>query len=314
MTRQQETLARFEHGPFVALGSRLRGVPEVVTLGVKPNFLDYAPEERDLINESKIILYPTDHYAEFFVTAGKDIFPSLETCLYSDDKIKQTTLFNVLRIPHPATRFYYHLHHEEVLGDWEFPFIAKKPRNSAGGRGVFKIENREHLECYLQLNSTAYIQEFIPHDKDLRVILLNYEPVLAYWRIRRNGSFRTNVCQGGSISFDGIPEEGIALAKEAARKCRFNDAGLDLLSHNGKWYVLEANMKYGRMGLAMKGLDLKETIRRKLLRGELLSHARQEPNLGCTSCGAHGGTVGTLGTMGSRRERGSEEAGARESA
>ncbi len=29
---------------FVALGSRLKGVPEVLTLGVKPNFLDYSME------------------------------------------------------------------------------------------------------------------------------------------------------------------------------------------------------------------------------------------------------------------------------
>ena len=260
---------------YVALGSRLRGVPEVRTLGVKPNFLDYTPEERDLMYNAKMILYPTDSYAEFFMTLGKNIFPSLETCLYSDDKLKQTTLFNVLGIPHPTTRFYYHLHHEEVLKDWGFPFIAKRPRASAQGRGVFKIESREQLECYLHLNPIAYIQEFIPHERDLRVILVNYEPILAYWRTRRPENFRTNVYQGGSISFDDIPEEGVALAEEAARKCRFNDAGLDLLPHNGKWYVLEANMKYGRRGLGIKGLDLKEAIRRKLLSGELLPDPRR---------------------------------------
>ena len=270
----QETHGHSETGAYVALGSRLRGVPEIITLGVKPNFLDYTPQERDLIFEAEMILYPTDHYAEFLMTAGKAIFPSLETCLYSDDKIKQTTLFNIVGIPHPKTRFYYHLHHEEVLKDWEFPFIAKRPRASAQGRGVFKIENREQLQYYLQVNSIAYIQEYIPHERDLRVILINYEPILAYWRARTPGGFKTNVYQGGSISFDDIPEEGISLAREAARRCRFNDTGLDLLPRDGKWYVLEANMKYGRTGLGMKGLELKEIIRQKLLSGELLPHPR----------------------------------------
>jgi ribosomal protein S6--L-glutamate ligase len=265
----------FEKGTYVALGSRLRGIPEVRTLGVRPNFLDYSPEERDLIFDAKMILYPTDNYAEFFMTLGRAIFPSLETCLYSDDKIKQTTLFNMSGIPHPVTRIYYHLHHEEVLKDWKFPFIAKRPRASSQGRGVFKIERREQLESYLHANPIAYIQEFVPHEQDLRVILINYEPILAYWRIRSPQSFKTNIYQGGSISFDDIPEEGIALAKETARKCRFNDAGLDLIPHKGKWYVLEANMKYGRRGLAMKGLDLKEAIRRKLLSGELFPHPQQ---------------------------------------
>jgi ribosomal protein S6--L-glutamate ligase len=236
--------------------------------------MDYTRKERDLIFGARIILYPTDHYAEFFMTFGKAIFPSLETCLYSDDKIKQTTLFNMAGIPHPRTRLYYHLHHEEILRDWEFPFIAKRPRASAQGKGVFKVENRAQMECYLHSNSIAYIQEYIPHERDVRVVLINYEPVLAYWRTRNPGTFKTNLYQGGTVSFDDVPGEAINLAKETVRKCRFNDVGLDLLPHDGKWYVLEANMKYGRTGLGMKGLDLKEIIRQKLLSGELFPHSR----------------------------------------
>ncbi|KPK17523.1 MAG: hypothetical protein AMK69_25740, partial [Nitrospira bacterium SG8_3] len=41
-------LVRNNHVRFIALGDRLRGVPEVMTLGVKPNFYDYLPHERDL--------------------------------------------------------------------------------------------------------------------------------------------------------------------------------------------------------------------------------------------------------------------------
>jgi len=73
---------------FVALGSRLKGVPEVLTLGVKPNFMDYSEGERNLIAGAVMILYPTANYAEFFTTLGKSFFPSLETCLYADEKIK----------------------------------------------------------------------------------------------------------------------------------------------------------------------------------------------------------------------------------
>ena len=38
---------------YIALGSRLKGIPEVRTLGVKPNFTDYNREERALIQHSK---------------------------------------------------------------------------------------------------------------------------------------------------------------------------------------------------------------------------------------------------------------------
>jgi ribosomal protein S6--L-glutamate ligase len=257
---------------YVALGSRLRGVPEVVTLGVKPNFSDYTFYEKDLIFKSAMVLYPSHIYAQLLTTLGKRFFPSLETCLYADEKIKQTTLFYMLGLSHPRTRFYYHLHHCHILEDFSFPFVAKLPRASAQGRGVFKIENSTDLAAYLQRTPIAYIQEYLPHGRDLRVILINYEPVLAYWREVRSGGFKSNLFQGGSIHFRDIPEKGVETAMEAAQKCKFNDVGLDLIHHQGKWYIIEANMKYGKKGLAMKGLDLKEIIREKLLSGELLEH------------------------------------------
>lgn len=255
---------------YVALGSRLRGVPEVLTLGVKPNFNDYTDEEKDLIFGSTMVLYPTRNYAQFLATLGKRIFPSLETCLYADEKIKQTTLFYMLGLPHPRTRLYYHLHHNDILGDFDFPFVAKLPRASARGRGVFRIENRTQLEEYLARTNIAYIQEYLPHERDVRVVLINYEPVLAYWREARGGNFKTNLSQGGSVNFRHVPEQAVETARKAARKCKFDDVGLDLISFRGTWYVIEANMEYGRHGLRMKGLDLKSIIREKLLSGELL--------------------------------------------
>ena len=255
--------------PFIALGSRLKGVKEVLTLGVRPNFLDYTPEQRKLILDARLILFPTLNYAQFFTTLGKKIFPSLETYLYADEKIKQTTLFCMLGIPHPRTKIYYRRHHDEILKDFSFPFIAKIPRRSSRGRGVFKINNKKDLESYLMLTKTAYIQEYIPHKKDLRVVLINYDPVIAYWRIKKDGEFRTNLAQGGKISFMDVPEKAIYLAREWAQKCRFNDVGIDLIHYNDTWYVLEANMKYGRKGLVTKGMNIKEIFRKKLLSGEL---------------------------------------------
>lgn len=273
MKREMEgPFARRDQGNqacYVALGSRLKGVAEVLTLGVRPNFHDYSPYEREMILGAKIILYPTDNYAEFLSTMAKRLFPSLETCLYADDKIKQTTLFYMLGIPHPRTRIYYHLHHGDVLEDFEFPFVAKFPRASARGRGVFRIENTEQLTAYLRSTNVAYIQEYLPHDRDLRVVLINYEPIIAYWRKRRPTDFRTNLSRGGSVQFEGVPADAVELAKDFARKCRFDDVGLDMICLNEEWYLIEANMKYGRRALKMKGLDLREIMRRKLLAGEL---------------------------------------------
>jgi ribosomal protein S6--L-glutamate ligase len=226
-------------------------------------------QERKLILGAEIILYPTLNYAQFLTTMEKKIFPSLETYLYADEKIKQTTLFHMLEIPHPRTRLYYHLHHKDIIKEFSFPFVAKLARRSARGRGVFKIHNAEELKSYLDLTRIAYIQEYLPHDRDLRVVLIKYHPVLAYWRIRNPDNFRTNLSQGGKISFDDIPVEGVRLARNSARKCKFDDVGMDLINCRDTWYVIEANMKYGRKGLMMKGLDLKKIMRQKLLSGEV---------------------------------------------
>jgi ribosomal protein S6--L-glutamate ligase len=259
-----------KHPEFIALGSRLRGVPEVTTLGVKPNFSDYSPLERSKLLKAEGILYPTRDYAQIFTTMGKRIFPSLETYLYADEKIKQTTLFYLLDIPHPRTRFYYHLHHKDIVTDFAFPFVAKIPRSSAQGRGVFKINSDAELTAYLRLTNIAYIQEYVPHKRDLRVVLINYEPVLAYWRERSPQDFRTNLSQGGKIRFESVPEDGVKVAQESAWRCKLNDVGIDLIRSGDRWLVIEANMKYGRKGLKMKGLSLKEILRQKLLVGELL--------------------------------------------
>ena len=256
---------------YIALGSRLVGVPEVATLGVKPNFHDYTDLEQQQILNASVVLYPTLNYAQLFTTIGKRIFPSLETYLYADEKIKQTTLFHLLAIPHPRTRFYLKREFARIQLDFDFPFIAKIPRASACGRGVFMIKGPGDLEQYLQKVKIAYIQEYLPHDRDLRVILINYDPVLAYWRRRASDNFKTNLYQGGRIDFADIPYDIMPMVQDFARRCQFNDVGLDLIESRGSWYLIEANMLYGREGFKQKNLVLKEVIRQKLLDGTLLA-------------------------------------------
>ena len=258
-----------ESQEYIALGSRLNGVPEVLTLGVRPNFHDYTPDERQKIHDAEYILYPSLNYAQYFTTIGKKIFPSVETYLYAGQKMKQTTLFNMLSIPHPKTRIYLQREFDRIEKDFAFPFIAKIPRASSRGRGVYKIADSGQLKEYLTKTKFGYIQEYLPHERDLRVVLINYQPVLSYWRQLPLGDFRTNLFQGGVIDFNNIPKVAIELAQECARKCNFNDVGLDLLQSNGIWYVIEANMQYGREGLKKKNMVLKEVIREKLLAGTL---------------------------------------------
>lgn len=240
----------------VALESRLRNCRNVVTLGVRTNFSEYPPEDQDAIRKAAIIYYPTTFYADLFDSVGKQTFPSYHTYKCVQDKIKQTALFDLLGIPHPRTRVFYGERQKQTIADhFKFPFVAKTARGSARGRGVFMIRDQEALEQYCERHSVAYIQDYLPIDRDMRIVVIGARIVHAYWRLAPDADFRSNVSLGAKICLDAVPEAALQLAARTARACGWNDVGIDVCRHNGEFYVLEANMKYGREGFQKAGID-----------------------------------------------------------
>ena len=240
----------------IALEGRLRECKNVVTLGVRPNFSDYTSEEADLIRNASKIYYPSTFYADLFDAAGKNTFPSYHTYKCVQDKIKQTALFELLNISHPRTRVFYGKRQKKTITDhFNVPFIGKIPRGSAMGRGVYLIQNQTELDDYLAITDVAYIQEYLPLDRDIRVVVIGQRIVHAYWRIAPQNEFRSNIALGGSICLDPVPREALELALHTARSCRWDDVGIDICRHAGRYYVFEANMKYGKEGFRQAGID-----------------------------------------------------------
>ena len=240
----------------IALESRLRPCKNVVTLGVRPNFSDYTSEEQQLIRNARKIYYPSSFYADLFDAIGKNTFPSYHTYKCVQDKIKQTALFELLNISHPRTRVFYGKRQKKTITDhFQVPFIGKIPRGSAMGRGVYLIKNQTELEDYLAHTDVAYIQEYLPVDRDIRVVVIGHRVVHAYWRIAHQNEFRSNLAQGGTICLDSVPREALDLALHTARYCCWDDVGIDICWHAGHYYVFEANMKYGKEGFRQAGID-----------------------------------------------------------
>lgn len=123
------------------------------------------------------------------------------------------------------------------------------------GRGVYLIKTHDDLRSYCSLSTAAYIQEYLPSDRDMRIVIIGKEVVHAYWRIAPEGEFRSNVAVGATIQLDPVPQKALDLALETTRKCQWDDVGIDIVEHDGKLYVLEANMKYGREGFRQAGID-----------------------------------------------------------
>jgi len=240
----------------IALEHRLRRCRNVRTLGVRTNFVDYSDDDIRAIRQAPKIYYPSVFYADLFDAMGKSLFPSYHTYKCVQDKIKQTALFYLLDIPHPFTRVFYGKRRlEKIIRIFPFPLIAKIPRGSALGRGVFLVQNEEELAVYLRLSPVAYIQEHLALDRDIRVVVIGDRVVHAYWRLAAQGEYRSNLAAGGTISLEKVPEKALALALQTARACGWDDVGIDICRHRGRFLVLEANMKYGKEGFRRAGID-----------------------------------------------------------
>ena len=254
----------------VALEARLKTCKNVITLGVRPNFSDYSPEEIALLREREKIYYPTAFYADLFDAMGKQTFPSYHTYKFAQDKIKQTALFQLLDIPHPKTRVFYGKRSKNsIMNHFDFPFIGKIARGSAMGRGVFFIRNRSELDAYCALTTPAYIQEYLPGDRDIRVVVIGRKVAHAYWRIAAPGEFRCNVSLGGTICLDSVPEAVTDLALHTAHACRWDDVGIDIYRYQDRLFVLEANMKYGKEGFRAAGIDYSVLMEGFIANGEI---------------------------------------------
>jgi len=254
----------------IAFEGRLRKCRNVITLGVKTNFSDYSREEAQLIREANKIYYPTTFYADLFDAIGKETFPSYHTYKCVQDKIKQSALLEVLDIPHPRTRVYYGKRQKAAIADqFQYPFIGKIPRGSAMGRGVFLIKNREDLQSYLDTAHPAYIQKYLPIDRDMRIVVIGKKVVHAYWRVNPPAEFRSNVAVGGRICLDPVPQEALELALLTAHRCQWNDVGIDICMQDGRCFVLEANMKYGKEGFRAAGIDYLNLMEQMIENGEI---------------------------------------------
>jgi len=59
------------------------------------------------------------------------------------------------------------------------------------------------------------------------------------------------------------------LALHTAVSCGWDDVGIDICRHGGKLYVIEANMKYGKEGFKVAGIDYIKLMEKMIKNGEI---------------------------------------------
>ena len=255
---------------LVAIGEQLRHCPGVITLGVRPQLSDYTAEERRLLLAADRIFYPTVRFVEIFAGAGKETFPSVSCYRFLGDKLKQTALFRLLKVPHPQTRVYYgDKQKERITADFSFPLVGKRAFRSSRGRHVFLIRDQGELSWYTKKFNPAYVQEYIPGDRELRIIVLNYRVVWGSWWVPAPADFRCTVPLEPILPQEALAAEPLSLAKGIACSGKFSDVAVDML-FDGRWFwILGLTFRYGTRGWPGHKQNRLEVIAAMIERGEL---------------------------------------------
>src|SRR5690554_2233769 len=96
------------------------------------------------------------------------------------------------------------------------------------GEGVWLIESRADWQTYCERTDVLYVQEYLPIDRDVRVVVVGDRVITAYWLTQAEQGFYNNVAKGGQIVTGDVPAAATELALRLARELGVDHAGFDV--------------------------------------------------------------------------------------
>lgn len=242
---------------------RTLGIPGVKY--IKPELYQaHLPE----IRAADWLLFPEYWQVNALIYAHRRrIFPSPASYHLGHDKVQMTRALEARWPKHvPATliRPSTPRDADEILDRLGLPLVAKDVRSSEG-RGVVLIGSEAEWRAYCAGRSVLYAQEYLPIDRDLRVVVIGRDVVASYWRLQPPGGFLNNLAAGGTLSFEPAPTAALRLVTRIARALRIDHAGFDVAMVGRRPYVLEFNRLFGNAGLREQGIRPGELVHRYLL-------------------------------------------------
>lgn len=175
---------------------------------------------------------------------GVTFLPSLEAQFCNRSKENVTRFCWKHGFPIPETHIFNNT--VEGLGFLEncaYPRIIKRsygPSNY-GGYYVHKVDSApEALQLITQKRyNPIYIQECIPLEADIRVMLVGHQPVCAFWRRPKSGGWLTNTSQGGEMDYRGVPPDVLELGASVSRAAGAEYWGIDIAFTENRLAILE---------------------------------------------------------------------------
>ncbi len=171
--------------------------------------------------------------------------PSLDTQFSNKSKENVTRFAWKYNLPIPKTYIFYDRKEGyEFLEKTTYPKIVKRsygPSNY-GGYFVHKVDSKEEAKKLFDTKKyhPMYIQDFVPMEADIRVMLIGHKPVCAFWRRAPEGEWLTNTSQGGSMDYMNVPKSVLDLAVKVSKAAKAEYWACDVAyGKDGKVRILE---------------------------------------------------------------------------
>ena len=232
---------------------------------IKP---EHYQRHQDLLKQADWLLFPEYWQVNaLYYGLGARVFPSIASYHIGHDKIEQTRVFQFLFPLHvPETLILANTpeNRDQVWDRLELPFVAKVPKSSEG-RGVYLIESREQWREYCAVNPVLYAQEWLPIDRDMRIVVIGRRVVGGYWRLQSSDGFHNNLARGGELHIAPLPAAAVELVQRIATSLNIDHGGFDIAMFGERPYIIEFNRLFGNHGLSEQGIRTGELIRQYLL-------------------------------------------------
>jgi RimK family alpha-L-glutamate ligase len=151
--------------------------------------------------------------------------------------------------------------------------VVVKPLFGSLGVGMLRVDNRDLAYRVFRAlefgRNIYYIQEFIPHsNQDIRTFVVGDEVIASMKRVGR--TWKTNVSRGARVQPLDPDDRLKKVSAKAARLLGCEYAGVDLIEHEGKYYVTEVNAIPGWKGLqSVTEVNIAERVVNHLLKQSL---------------------------------------------
>lgn len=154
-----------------------------------------------------------------------------------------------------------------------FPVVVKTLLG-VNGTGVFLVETEEAFNDLMNLvgetnpDIQLIFQKYIAasRGRDLRVFIVDGEVLACMERRAKDGGFKANFSQGGSVEEFDLNEEAKQIAIDTAEAMNIRIAGIDLLFTDDGFTICEANTFPGFKGLEQAcDINVPQTIFKSML-------------------------------------------------